>query len=165
MRIAAIDPGPTQSALVVCETYSAGGRLPKILEKDIMPNETVLATLGYLSYDLVLVERVAPYGQRAIGWETIETCEWGSYFHLKSGREPHSCKVTRVQVKLALFGTTQRITDSAIRDEIIHRYGGKETAIGKKKTPGPLYGLKADLWQAFALIIAWPDLKQDERTD
>ena len=165
MRIAAIDPGPTKSALVVCEMLGAQ-QLPTLHEWVVLDNEALLTRLGCEhSWHRVLIERVAPYGQ-TIGWETIETIEWLSKFAFQAELHIHHVNpIARTQVKLALFGTTQRITDSAIRDEIIHRYGGKAQAVGKKKTPGPLYGLKADLWQAFALIIAWPDLKQDERKD
>lgn len=160
MRIAAIDPGTTQSGLVVCDLPDVQ-QLPTLHEWITQDNEKLLTRLHHGSdWHRVLIERVAPYNQRQ-GWETVKTSEWIGRFDLQARSTIYHVElITRQAVKLALFGTTQRITDSAIRDEIIHRYGGKEKAIGKKANPGPLYGLKSHLWQAFALIIAWPDLKQ-----
>jgi hypothetical protein len=63
----------------------------------------------------------------------------------------------RKDVKLHLCGQT-RAKDSNIRAALIDRFGGKEKAIGKKASPGPLYGLKADAWQALALAVTWLDL-------
>ncbi len=43
-----------------------------------------------------------------------------------------------------------------IRQRLIDIFGpSKEVAIGKKKTQGPLYGFKDDIWQAAALAVAW----------
>lgn len=34
---------------------------------------------------------------------------------------------------------------------------GKEKAIGKKATPGPLYGVVGDEWAALAVAVTWWD--------
>lgn len=39
-------------------------------------------------------------------------------------------------------------------------YGGKERAIGKKATPGKLYGVSADVWQALAVALTWADVRK-----
>ncbi len=53
--------------------------------------------------------------------------------------------------------------DAILRQLVIDRYGGKDKAIGKgptKKTagsPGPLYKISKDMWQALALAIAYKE--------
>lgn len=39
---------------------------------------------------------------------------------------------------------------------LIDRFGGKDAAIGRKATPGPLYGITKDLWSALAIAITYP---------
>jgi hypothetical protein len=47
-----------------------------------------------------------------------------------------------------------RATDANIRASLIDRYGpGKDSAIGSKRSPGPLYGLKGDEWSALAVAL------------
>jgi hypothetical protein len=42
-----------------------------------------------------------------------------------------------------------------IRQRLIDIWGGKELAIGNKRSPGRLYGLRGDQWQALALAVVW----------
>jgi len=50
------------------------------------------------------------------------------------------------------------VNDSTIRQAMLDRYGpGREKAIGKKKSPGPLYGIRKDEWQALALAVTFFD--------
>lgn len=157
MRIVAIDPGPERSALVVCEVPQSTERLPEIAYAVMLPNNQMRLWLGARTFRCALIEKISPYGQ-PIGWETIDTIMWAGRF-LEVAGVTNVTLMPRTDVKLALCGTTRRITDAAIRGEIIHRYGGKDVAVGKQKTPGPLYALKADLWQAFALVMAWRELQ------
>jgi hypothetical protein len=60
--------------------------------------------------------------------------------------------VFRRDVKLSLCGSA-RAKDGNIRTALIDLHGGKEAAIGRKKTPGPLWGVHADVWAALALAI------------
>jgi hypothetical protein len=54
-------------------------------------------------------------------------------------------------VKLHLCESV-RANDSNIRAALIDRFGpGKEKAVGRKATPGPLFGLKGDEWSALAI--------------
>jgi len=53
---------------------------------------------------------------------------------------------------------TSRANDSNIRQALIDRFGpGREKAIGTKKNPGPLYGIKKDLWSALAVAVTYAD--------
>jgi hypothetical protein len=45
--------------------------------------------------------------------------------------------------------------DANIRQALIDIYGGNDKAIGNKKTPGPLYGIKGDLWAALAVAVTF----------
>ena len=46
------------------------------------------------------------------------------------------------------------LRDANIRQALIDRYGpGKDRAIGRKLSPGPLYGLSGDCWSALAVAV------------
>ena len=60
--------------------------------------------------------------------------------------------IERREEKLHLCDSP-RANDSTIRQAIIDRFGGKDAAIGKKKVPGPLYGISGDVWAALAVAI------------
>ena len=65
--------------------------------------------------------------------------------------------IYRKDVKLHLCGSP-RAKDSNIRQALIDRFGpGKEKAIGLKKTPGPLYGVKSHVWAALAVAVTHLD--------
>jgi hypothetical protein len=66
--------------------------------------------------------------------------------------------VYRREVKTNLCGS-MKAKDGNVRQALIDRFGGKEKAIGKKKTPGPLYGFSADVWQALAVAITFADMR------
>jgi hypothetical protein len=85
----------------------------------------------------------------------VESWETAVNGRLKSNRP---LLINRADVKIHHCGSA-RAKDSNIRAAIIDRYGGKETAIGKKKTPGPLYGIKADAWQALAIALMVADCR------
>ncbi|MBV8782506.1 MAG: hypothetical protein JO353_14005, partial [Phycisphaerae bacterium] len=51
-----------------------------------------------------------------------------------------------------------RAKDGNIRQALIDRFGPtKERAIGKKKSPGPLYGMSGDCWSALAVAVTYAD--------
>lgn len=154
MTLLALDPGPTRSALVV---LVQGVPMNTVLES----NDYVCGVLhSWAARDSTLVvEQVQSYGM-SVGAEVFETCVWTGRFVEAWARgtvplrEWH--RLPRRAVKLHLCGQA-RAKDSNIRQALIDRYGGKEQAIGRKANPGPLYGIKADLWQALALGISWQD--------
>jgi hypothetical protein len=65
--------------------------------------------------------------------------------------------MVRRDVKMHICGQ-MKAKDSNIRAALIDRFGGKERAIGRKASPGPLFGITADRWAALALAITWLDL-------
>lgn len=152
-RLLAIDPGPMQSAGVLYDLEAA-----RPIKWAKAPNEEILAALDGTTADLLAVEMVACYGM-AVGAEVFDTCRWVGRFverWLSGWRRdigPDPLLVYRREVKLHLCGSA-RAKDSNIRAALIDRFGpGRELAVGRKATPGPLHGIKADCWAALAVAI------------
>lgn len=151
-EILAIDPGPQFSAY--CWLNEAG--LP--LEFGKVTNERLRDILPEMPDRLqdCVCERVRSFGMPA-GAELFETCEnVGRFQQIAETNSLRWHWLTRGEVKVALCGTA-RAKDANIRQALLDRYGGKENAIGKKKTPGPLYGVTADVWAALAVAVVWQD--------
>lgn len=156
MRFLAIDPGPTESAYVV---YDSVPHIPRVWEK--VANEDMLVKLDTTVAAVLAIEMVASYGM-AVGATVFETCVWAGRFierwntHLAPvTRNPFGLQPTRVyrkDVKMHLCGS-MRAKDANIRQALIDRYGGKEAAIGKRASPGPLYGMAGDCWAALGVAI------------
>lgn len=154
----AIDPGPTESAWLV---YEEGA----VVEMAIEDNQDLLHRLrGELFSDApsalqtVAIEMVASYGM-SVGRDVFETVYWiGRFSEAVGGAE----RVYRKDVKMHLCANS-RAKDSNIRQALIDRYGGtggKQAAIGTKKEPGPLYGMKSHLWSALAVAVTYEDTKE-----
>lgn len=143
--ILAIDPGPEQSAVVRWD-----GKAISIAK--IMPTEHCLQFVRVQKSRItVAVEMVACFGM-PVGKEVFETC-------LVVGRIKEACYVNclegvdfetiyRSEVKMHLC-QSMRAKDSNIRQALIDRFGKP----GTKKTPGLTYGLREDLWSAFAIAV------------
>jgi len=150
-HIMAVDPGTTESAWV----YLVGG-IPLSWGK--WPNGEVLSKLrsSPLGDEMLAVEAVASYGM-PVGAEVFETVFWSGRF-VQAYDGPH-VRVYRREVKLHLCSSV-KANDASIRCAILDRFGGKEAAIGKKASPGPLYGIKADVWAALAVGLRVWDREQ-----
>lgn len=151
MRVLAIDPGPVESAYVVYDG--------SVLEFNKLPNDKMLGTLAtqYLSSmnDCLVVEMIESFGM-SVGKEVFETVWWTGRF-CQLGEPFH--RVYRKEVKMHLC-KSMRAKDANIRQALIDRFGpGKEKAIGKKKSPGPLYGLSGDCWSALAVAVTFCDTR------
>lgn len=147
MNVLAIDPGPTESAWVEFDGE-------RVLDFGIDPNIEVLDVVDNSPGGLV-IEGVACYGM-PVGKEVFDTCIWiGRFIQVRSGtRHP---LVYRPDVKLHLCHS-MRAKDPMIRQALIDRFGpGKDKAIGKKKSPGPLYGISSHCWSALAVAVYWHD--------
>ncbi len=163
--ILAIDPGPTESAYVVYD-----GERPRLFGKK--PNAEVMEIVRMRgenndgSNDLV-IEMIASYGM-AVGAEVFQTCvfigriaqAWADAPRTHGVEHPQSyALVYRRDVKLHLCGSA-RAKDGNVRQALIDKYGGKDKAIGKKATPGPLYGVTADVWSALAVAVTYAAQRQ-----
>ena len=149
MRILGIDPGNTQSAW--CEIANG---VPVRWAKE--PNAALIAKLRALEplgVELVAIEMIASYGM-AVGKEVFDTClVIGRLIEVCAYRGVEHRLIYRRDVKLT-HCETSRANDANIRAALIDRYGpGRENAVGIKRKPGPLYGLKGDEWSALAIAL------------
>lgn len=97
-------------------------------------------------------------------------------------------KVDRGKAKYAVCLRTAGVNDSHVRQTLIDIYGGEDVAVGGRKckkckgkgwvgrdhdkcplcngsgwetTPGPLFGMKKDMWAALAVGYAWIKARRD----
>ena len=149
--ILAVDPGSEHSGWVVFD-----GRQPLDFGKS--ENEAVRLMLvtgqtpniDRLDAQVLVLEMMAPRGM-PFSSESMETLVWLGRF-IEAWNGPFA-RVFRRDVKLAMCGVTSA-KDAHVRQAVLDRFGGKK-AIGTKKAQGPLYGMKADIWQALALAVTW----------
>jgi hypothetical protein len=148
MRILAIDPGNEQSAWCKLVDGAPAGAAKA-------GNAEVLHALrsGALSGDLLAIEMIASYGM-PVGREVFETCLWiGRFLEAWDARGGKHRLVYRREVKIFLC-ESNRANDANIRAALIDRFGpGREVAIGTKRSPGPLYGMKGDTWSALGVAL------------
>jgi hypothetical protein len=157
--ILAIDPGSEQSAWLV---YNGGTGGIRAFAKQ--PNGEVLANLRQgvsIQVDVGIIEWTAPRGMPASA-ELFETLWWaGRFAEALAGHEQPTPveRLQRAAVKKHLCGATNA-KDPNVRQALIDRFGGiggKAAAIGRKATPGPLYGIGTDVWSALAIAVTWSD--------
>ena len=148
MNVLAIDPGPEQSAFIIWD----GGQ---ILDKGIHPNDVILCGIrdGYwmCNSDVCIIEQIKCYGMPASD-SIFDTVYWTGRFREAWGNKGFFDRIPRMTVKMHLCHNS-RARDSNIRQALIDRFG----APGTKKNQGLTYGVKKDIWAAFALAVTWYD--------
>jgi hypothetical protein len=145
--IIAIDPGNEESAWCAVEKE-------RPLASGKVANSELLGLLHeWPASHLLAVEMIASYGM-PVGREVFDTCLWiGRFIQVWNARGGKYVLVYRREVKI-FHCNSARATDANIRASLIDRFGpGKGKAIGTKKEPGPLYGMKGDTWSALAVAI------------
>lgn len=149
MKILGIDPGNEQSAW--CELVDGAPRASEKIENAKLLH--ALRSDQFASADLLAIEMIASYGM-PVGREVFETCLWiGQFIEAWASRGGAYRLVYRRDVKMFLC-ESNRANDATIRAALIDRYGpGRERAIGTKRAPGPLYGVKGDAWSALAVAL------------
>mgnify|MGYP001564619465 FL=1 len=151
-KILAIDPGTERSAW--CELEDG-----KPIRWATQLNADVLDMLRGRAWNWrppqyqLAIEGIASYGM-AVGREVFETCMWiGRFREAWENRHGVAQIVYRREVKL-FHCENARANDANIRAAIIDRFGpGKDVAIGRKASPGPLFGVKGDEWSALAIAL------------
>lgn len=151
-HVLAIDPGCTKSAWL---EYREG--LPVTFA--IEPNCDVLRAIDKSPAAVLAIESIASYGM-AVGAEVFETAVWSGRFIQRWVGDMNwveeAIRVRRVyrrDVKLHLCGSS-RAKDANVRQALIDLYGpSKAVAVGLKATPGPLYGISADVWAALGVAV------------
>ncbi|NEZ64825.1 hypothetical protein D0962_18875 [Leptolyngbyaceae cyanobacterium CCMR0082] len=156
MLIFAIDPGSKQSGYTIWSPESGFFDFGKV------PNEKVVSLLKSPNLQVadVVIEKITLY-QRAD--ENIhDTVLW-------CGRYVQVCKDNAVTPVLAPRSDVKKIllpglkpsdrNDSTVKAYLKDRFapGVSNHGKGTKSDPGYFYGFKADVWQAFALAVAYHD--------
>ena len=141
-----VDPGPEISAFVVWDGE-------KIIEKHLIENKEILGLLRWYSStypanSFLIIEKIESFGM-PVGKSVFETVFWAGRFR-QEWRNHNFYYMPRKEAKLNLCNSC-RAKDANVRQRLIDIYGPP----GTKKKPGTLYGLKKDLWSAFALIAAY----------
>lgn len=159
MIILSIDPGNTQSAFLFYDT-----ELARPLRFGIVPNDELLEVVRKHKIDLfdaeeLAVEKIAMGGMIA-GQEVFDTAMWVGRFveawNYDHRRKPATL-VRRIDEKMHLCHNSQA-KDSNIRQALIDKFGpGEDVAIGRKATPGPLYGVSKDVWAALAIAVTYSE--------
>lgn len=147
VRALSIDPGTTQSAYAIME----GKELIKFGKVD---NWDLLDRIQDFDTTHFAIEMIASYGQR-VGAETFETCVWiGRFWQAwEDRRGGWMIRVLRKDVTNHICPGVAKVNDSAVRRALIERYGGDTRAVGRKATPGPLYGVSKDVWAAIGVNL------------
>jgi hypothetical protein len=150
--VLAIDPGPTESAYYY---GNPSDKVSPVIQAEKLPNGNLLRMLSvqptYFPAGLIGIEEVVSYG-RPVGAEVFHTVRMigrlEQLFESEYEQSPILVPRSKMSAWLCLNRTAK---DAHIRQRLIDLYGpGKDKAIGRKATPGPLYGMKADVWLAFA---------------
>lgn len=155
MKVLAIDPGNRKSAWCMID-----GETLRPLFFDKEENQVVLTAVQHLSYDSIVIERVASYGM-AVGRDVFETCEWVGRF-TQAARVPPDY-VYRQEEKLHICGDS-RAKDTNIRRALIDRFAQHDMKNGKgtKKNPDWFYGFSADVWQAYAVAVTYVETSKKD---
>lgn len=142
--ILAIDPGPQVCGWVVMQRDGS---------IDAGVCDTTQLLFSMIDADVMAIERFEARGM-PLGDESLQTL-------IVTGRLMQRwiddgggrvIEVRRSEVKRALCGSA-KATDANIRAALIDRYGGTVAAIGRKHSPGPLYGVKSHAWAALAVAV------------
>ena len=164
MLILAIDPGTTESGMVV---YAPNEHI--VGEHRVMSNHELLALVEERTQSVVptclAIEMLASMGM-AVGAEVFETCVWvGMFMHAWGYSEV--VRVTRNQVKLHLCGSA-KAKDQNVRQAIIDLFpsvgGGATPQIGTTKQPGPLFGMNSHMWPALGVALTVADMEKKRET-
>lgn len=135
--VLAIDPGNIESAYVRL-TGDA-----RILDFGKVSNERMLA-IAAENVDHRICEAIVSYGMPA-GKSLFDTCIFIGQI-LERCRPSPVTLIPRLEVKLAIC-KSPRANDATVRTALIDLYGPP----GKKTSPGPTYGISADVWSALAI--------------
>lgn len=160
MRILGIDPSPTGATWALLDDEG------NVFRAATEPIDEILEWLRDMKFQTeVAIEMPASYGM-AVGVEVFETCEIVGRLHQASLlRGMPVYRYYRNTIKLHMCGQSNA-NDANIRQSLIDRYGPtKELAIGRKATPGPLYGFAADDWAALAVAVTHLDRRGDKAVD
>jgi len=148
MIVLSIDPGPELSAWVLWDGQNILGK--NISYNQEMIDNSYLWDMKTCGVDVFVIEKIMSYGM-VVSTSIFDTVFWSGRFCQSWGKGFE--RVPRMDVKMHICHSS-RAKDSNIRQALIDRFGPP----GTKKKQGLTYGLRKDLWAAFALAVTWIDL-------
>jgi hypothetical protein len=119
------------------------------------PNEELLTLLSQPFADYCAIERVRGFGIMASDG-LFDTCEWTGRFLQAFGCH-RTTLIPRKEVARHICGTGGVSHDKFIREALVTRFGGKDVAIGNRRSPGPLFGIAGHKWSALAVALTFWD--------
>jgi len=157
ITIIGIDPGPEESAYARLDDGAPIG-FAKWNNADLASWLVGIPRTWTVAY-----EWIQCYGMR-VGAEVFETCFWTGRFAQavergwEGGEEVKRLKrVTRSKIR-ACVCRDMLANDANVRAALIERFGPtRAEAIGTKKKPGPLHGIRKDMWSALAVAVTYYD--------
>ena len=159
MLVLSIDPGSKTHGVVL---YDAGTERVVMSDK-AKDSDGVFALVAELRTvchvrnvrGIVSVERISP--RQGMGGDVLLTAEWSARFVQAAhdaGCDVYWLKRHAVLRELDLGGVAGN-RDAAVRRAMVERHGpSKAEAVGRKASPGPLYGVSSHSWQALGLAVA-----------
>jgi hypothetical protein len=150
-----LDPGTLQSAIVAIERLDSGAIL--VNEFCTLMNPEMLQFIRLIRRNdprdapTLVIEQIQSMGM-AVGQEVFTTVWWAGRFY-EAWPNANRYQLPRRPIKLHLCGTMQA-KDSNVRQALLDKFGGA-TAIGRKASPGPLYGVKGHEFAALAVAVTW----------
>ena len=101
----------------------------------------------------VVIEQVSAGGYAANSFLETQFLAGAFYGWCQAQSLPVSVYYRRDVLSALNCHAKGRSRDSQVRAALIELHGGS-SAIGKKATPGPLYGVTSHAWQALGVVIA-----------
>lgn len=167
MIVLGIDPGPQTHGAVV---YDTDARRVLWSSKAITSYNVIeWLILERMKPDAIVIERPAAMGALGVGivghmldtaWQAGAL--WGQLWQVWK-RAPHTMTRREVLRALGVLSGTGS-SDARVRAACIadHETPGGPPAVGRKATPGPLYGVSSHGWQALGLVLAWLERQRQE---
>ena len=152
-RLLAIDPGNEESGAVIVDTETL-----RPIDSAKIANEQLEAFMICRTdlYDEAIIEMVASYGM-PVGETVFETCvAIGRFEQILDVNGIDHDRMFRREVKRQLCGSVTA-KDANVTAALVDKFAPGEPNRGKgtKASPGWFYGFRADIWQAYALAVAY----------
>lgn len=151
MIVLGIDPGPEHCGVAVYNTEAR--RVLRAAQGVTVPEAGNLAGSYAVGGGLVAIERVQSYGlARASLLRTSESVGW---LHCRVVRAGGVALLLYRRDVLRVLDVSGKGNRYSLERRLIEMHGGsRSAAVGKKKAPGPLYGVAGNAWAALAVAVA-----------
>lgn len=154
-----VDPGSEKSGYVLIDFRILGKKI-NILEFGKVPNDEIRKIVDNKEYDYFVIEGIQSYSSKFANTIIRTTLFVGAMLERVSINNPPAIrKEFSPKTIRALVAKDAQANDSMVREAVISTFAGildisSDEMIGTKANPGPLYGVKADVWQALGGAIA-----------